>query len=243
MNLKIAILEDKKTDYEQLSSLLSDWAITNGHVLQTTWFQKEKEILSAKSILTYQIIFSDIELKTNKQNDNESNGILICSKLRKMGYNGEIIFLTAFKEYVFNGYDVQAFNYLLKPIQKSILNNCMNKYLSIHFSDFYYLRKQDKIIQIPYNEIICISRYGHDCIIQSINDIHVERTSLKDFEKRLPVQFIRCHKSCIINAYHIKSLSGSRLQLSNHQTQQVGRIYLENIRNTLFELANDTIHF
>ena len=45
-----------------------------------------------------------------------------CKQLRESGYTGIIIFLTAFKEYVFDGYDVQAFNYLLKPINLSLIH-------------------------------------------------------------------------------------------------------------------------
>ena len=117
----------------------------------------------------------------------------------------------------------------------------MEKYISLHCADYYYFHKENTIIQIPYNNIICISRSGHDCTIQTLDNIHVERVALKDFEKRLPSQFLRCHKSCIVNTLHIKSLSGSLLKLSNNQSQTVGRIYLENIRKALIKLVNENL--
>lgn len=247
MNIQIAILEDKKQDYEQLAKYLNNWAYSHGHVIKIYWFCDADTILSSNHTINCQILFSDIELDTKKSNNihtlasdshSISNGIKVCMSLRDRGYTGEIIFLTAFKEYVFDGYDVQALNYLLKPIQESSLYKCLNKYITLHCSDYYYFHKEDTIIQIPYNSIVSIYKDGHDCIIQTVDDIHIERTALKDFETRLPSQFLRCHKSCIINAFHIKSLSGMTLKLSNNQTQSVGRLYLDNVRKHLIKLAN-----
>lgn len=251
MNIQIAILEDKKQDYEQLATHLKKWAYTQGHIIKIYWFCNVNDILSSSQITNCQILFSDIELKTNTSNNMHtldsnsypvSNGIAACISLRNTGYIGEIVFLTAFKEYVFEGYDVQALNYLLKPIQESSLYKCLDKYITLHCSDYYYYHKKDNIIQIPYNNIVSISRDGHDCIIQTIDNIHIERAALKDFETRLPAQFLRCHKSCIINIFHIKSLSGTTLKLSNNQTQSVGRIYLDNVRKYLIKLANDNLN-
>ncbi len=55
------------------------------------------------------------------------NGISIAKILRVNGYNGNIIFLTAFREYVFQGYEVHALNYLLKPITLDSLKPCMDE--------------------------------------------------------------------------------------------------------------------
>ena len=76
------------------------------------------------------LFFSDIELNCN----NSFTGIDACKQLRESGYTGIIIFLTAFKEYVFDGYDVQAFNYLLKPINYGTINNCLDKFNSLFSS-------------------------------------------------------------------------------------------------------------
>ena len=70
--------------------------------------------------------YSDIELKNADTNipadDHIKNGIDICTQLRKNGYQGDIIFLTAFREYVFDGYQAQAINYLLKPVSPEAID-------------------------------------------------------------------------------------------------------------------------
>lgn len=241
MNISLAILEDNHLHYEKISSLINSWATNRGHLVQIHWFQTGFDIINSEIIKYCQLLFSDIELSEfESDNKNDfSNGIEICAALRKKGFSGEIIFLTAFREYVFDGYNVQAMNYLLKPISEEAIMICLDKFISLHFSDYYYFHKNDEIIQIPFNDIVSISRSGHDCMIQTQLEVYVERTSLKNFENRLPKQFIRCHKSCIVNLCHIVSLSGYTIRLSNKTTQTAGRLYINDIRKELIRLSNE----
>ena len=131
----------------------------------------------------------------------------------------------------------QAINYLLKPVSPEAIERCLDQYISLHSSDYYCLHKDNNIIRIPFNDIISISRLGHDCCITTASGLYTERTSLKNMEQHLPEPFIRCHKSCIVNINHVTSLSGSTIYLANKQTQTVGRNYLDDIRKALLRIA------
>lgn len=233
MNINIAILEDNENDYTLLMRHLNDWSSTSGNIIHISWFSSEEHIYEDFSNTQFDILFSDIELKTCLH----TSGIEICGKLRKSGYTGEIIFLTAYSEFVFEGYNVNAFNYLLKPIKSKKLLSCMSRYMALHMSDYYYYRKGNDIIQIPYDKIIYFFKNGHDVTVQLMQDFYSERTTLNEIEKHLPSMFQRCHKSCIINMLHVHSLSGNTVYLSNNTTQTVGRNYLPLIRKALVELA------
>ncbi len=251
MNINIFILEDNYYDYNMLKIILSKWAECNGNIIHTHHFVNGNELLKSDNISACHLLFSDINVPASKNTFTQKskadtddvfseNGIEICSQLRKKGFKGDIIFLTAYKEYVFHGYSVRAANYLLKPINPSQINKCMNQYVSLHAPDFYYLHDDGKIIQIPYNNIIAITRLGHDCIINSIEQNYSERTSLNTIESRLPSQFIRCHKSCIVNINHVRSFSGSLLYLSNNTNQTIGRNYIPKTKSALMELIADS---
>ncbi len=234
MKINVAILEDDKVFYDELVRKLNTWAQDKGHQINTGYFSGKKDILSSDFMKKCQLLFADIELKDS----DFINGIEVCSKLRKDGYKGEIIFLTSFREYVFHGYDVLAMSYIIKPISDQDLNNCMERFISMHSSNCYYYHKDGKIIQIPYNDIVSISQVGHVCFIQTTNVSYSEsNVSLKSFESRLPKQFVRCHRSCIINMHHVTSLAGNTLTVSTKNTQTVGRIYLAAVRNSLLELS------
>lgn len=235
MTINMVLLEDKKTDYEQLYSALNEWANINETIVNISWCQTANQLDPMLSKQPCDILFSDIELLAS--NGDRSSGVDVCKSIRQNGYRGEIIFLTAFREYVFDGYDVQAFQYLLKPLDKDKLFACMDRYKSIHQQNYYYLHKGADILQISYNDIVSIKRAGHDIEFQTIQGIYAERTSLNSVSLHLPKQFIRCHKSCIVNAYHIQSLVGTTLNLSNKKTQIVGRNYLEDVRKAIVKIC------
>lgn len=234
MKINIAILEDDNAHFLQLSQGISKWAAEKGHIVIIHHFHTAVDILQSDDFMKIcDLLFSDIELQ-----DSTQNGISVCIQLRDNHYHGDIIFLTAFREYVFQGYQAQAVNYLLKPIASETIYSCMDKYISMHNNDYYYLHKNNNIIQIPYNQIISINKLGHDCCITTTTELYTERTSLQYMQQHLPEQFFRCHKSCIVNVNYITSLSVSTLRLSNKQTQPVSRVYLDDLKKILIKLAS-----
>ncbi len=237
MIINICILEDNQTHYENLKDLLYQYATTNGHTINLNWLKNSTELQNYHDIQQCHILFSDIELNNNSAYSS-FNGMEACTHLRRMGYKGEIIFLTAFKEYVFDGYNVQALRYLLKPVSYSDINVCMNIFVEKHFSNFLVVNKEYDIVPIPFKDIISVCKFGHDCSIQTLDNIYTKRIALSKLEKQLPPYFIRCHKSCIVNLYHIKSLSYTKIKLTNKTYQAVGRMYFPTLKNRLLELSD-----
>lgn len=233
MNLNITILEDNKQDYLLLSESIYKWADDAGHLTHITWINSYEGFNRILPTLNCDIFFSDIELGCKES----FTGIDACRKLREAGYSGIIVFLTAFKEYVFEGYDVQAFNYLLKPINQDSLSNCMNKFVNLYSSDFYYYHKGNDVFKIPYYEILYVEKKGHDVIINTANEMYVERTSLNDMLNHLPDFFIRSHKSYIVNINKVSSLRLNELFLLNGKSIPVSRSFLQNIKKKLLEVA------
>ncbi len=245
MDIKIAILEDNNIQADQLIKIINKWGNDKFHSLTITHYNTSNDIINDENAINNNLLFSDIELeetlrKTATKVSYSKNGIEVCMQLRKKGFLGDIIFLTAFRDYVFDGYQVQAINYLLKPVTYEAIEKCLNNYTVLHQSDYYYIHKDKNITQIPYNSIISISRLGHDCCINTTSGLYTERTSLQTIEKHMPAQFVRCHKSCIVNMNYVTSLSGSTIHLSNKQTQLVGRAYYENIKNALLKMVRNT---
>lgn len=235
MNLKIAVLEDKESDYLMLESALIQWSENTGNRMEIRWYQTGNEMMRAFGQDDFDILFSDIELEEN----GNDTGLTFCGRLREQGYSGEIIFLTAFREYVFQGYDVRAFHYLLKPITQETLRGCMDKYLAIHADDFYYFHKENDIIKIRYCDIIFIHKEKHDAVIQLKNLAYAERVSLGEMEKRLPPQFVRCHRSYIINIIYVDSIIGNLIYMANGTKIVASRNHLPTVRRELLAFAQN----
>lgn len=167
-------------------------------------------------------------------------GMEIAKKMRTRGYKGVILFLTAFREYVFDGYNVRALNYLLKPLSIKELHKCLDDvYKQLQGNCFVY-RDTNNIIQLPFCDILSFSVIKHYIDITTTDGIYKCRLSLSHILSHLPEDFIQCHRSYIINIRHIRKISRTTITLSNKTTVPIGRNYLENVR---YEYANFSMRF
>lgn len=225
MKLTISILEDQPTEAEYLKSLLHKWSSQENCELEITEYCSGEEFFTQNNADTYKrfsVFFLDIQMK-------EMSGLDVAKRLRKEGYTGPIIFLTAFREYVFHGYEVHALNYLLKPVKEDPLFLCLNEIANdISKSSYLYRNKQD-IISIPYKEIITFSSSLHYIDILTVSDHYCQYATLNNIIEYLPQEFIRIHKSCIVNMAHIYKVTGSTIVLSNRMTTQIGRSYMKSV--------------
>ena len=108
---KIAICDDEQPIREYLKSL-TEKCIPDS---QVRLFGSGEALLRDQT--SFDVILLDVSLRGEEGNQT-LNGMETARKIRETS-NAMIIFVTAFKEYVFEGYDVGAFHYLLKPVDKS----------------------------------------------------------------------------------------------------------------------------
>lgn len=76
-------------------------------------------------------------------------------------YHGIIVFLTAFRGYVFRGYEVRALNYLLKPVKENTLFLCLDEIAKELSNNTYIYRNKREIVSIPYTDILTFSSRLH----------------------------------------------------------------------------------
>lgn len=153
MKLNVTILEDEATHAAQLKQLLEKWGKQNNISTSIRHYFNDKDF-SEKEYDEDELFFIDIELGS-------ANGMDIAKQLRKDGFCGNIIFLTAFSEYVFDGYHVQAFDYLLKPISQSKLEQCMKPILRNMQGSYHVYKTKTETVKIPYNKILAFTSFRH----------------------------------------------------------------------------------
>ena len=225
MKLTISILEDQKAAADYLKSLLNKWSTQTNYELEMEEYRSGEDFFEnhdKTSFSLFSVFFLDIQLK-------EMNGLEAARKLRKEGYQGPIIFLTAFREYVFQGYEVRAMNYLLKPVKEEPLFLCLNEIAKDLSGNSYLYRYKQDIMSIPYKDILSFSSSLHYIDILTVSDHFCQYTTLNHIIDYLPLEFIRIHKSCIVNMAHIYKISGTTIVLSNRMTTQIGRSYMKSV--------------
>ncbi|MGE4486004.1 MAG: LytR/AlgR family response regulator transcription factor [Oscillospiraceae bacterium] len=229
--MKIAIVENEALHTENIQALLQKWSEEHHTILEVVKFTSGESFLEFSEI-NFDLVFMDILM-------DGIDGISTAHQLRKLGFRGQLVFLTAFSEYVFDGYDVQALNYLLKPIAYDKIAQCIDYVVKLLNDDRYTFRHQGSVVRIPYSQIIYFSSANHYTQIITTEGTFNQLESLRNIFSHLPDQFHFCHRTVIVNTEHVTMLKGRELVLSNHTKLPVSLTHLQDIRIKLLTCAEN----
>ena len=141
----------------------------------------------------YDIVVLDIVLR-------EENGIEVAKELRLNGYDGNIIFWTAHKEYVFDALDILPVHYIIKGSEDGRMYGVVNRELENIHDKTLTVKNKDYFHRVDFCHIEYIeSRNKYITIHCTCGITHMQREKLSDVEKQLDRRFLRCHQSYIVN--------------------------------------------
>ena len=188
------------------------------------------KIINAESI---DLIFLDINMP-------EISGLSFARSINK---NIKIIFTTAYREYAVDGFDLQAVDYLLKPISFERFLQAVNKYLdenttvrsftenevSEEKNDFMFIRSDRKMVKIDFSEILFIESISDYIKIHLSDKTIITRETMSNIEVKLPQrEFIRVHRSFIVAFPKIDSFTNETIEISKHEIP-ISRSYRESV--------------
>ena len=109
--LKIAIVEDDKAMAETLKRHIDTFSSEKKEVLSAQLFRTTTDFLS--SPLMFDIVFFDIQF------ENDMDGIKAAKRLREKDSSVTIVFVTSFRQFAVKGYEVEAYDFIVKPVEYS----------------------------------------------------------------------------------------------------------------------------
>ena len=180
--------------------------------LATAFFQKKNidtavcTFSSGRELLTYagtmDILFLDIQMEG-------IDGMETACRLRSLNFKGFLIFVTVLREMVFQSFEVQAFDYLLKPLKAERFEKTMERlYQSMENASKRRLlvRKGNESSIVFFDDIIYCE------VIDRKVYLHLKASAVVDYyekierlEEILDKRFYRCHRSYLINLKYLKS--------------------------------------
>ena len=177
----------------------------------------------------YHRIFLDIEFSGCKE-----NGLDIAKKIRKINKNCYLIFVTSHFEYIVNAYKFKTFDYIFKSSIdiENISSTLKRLFDDIYDSDAKFLKINNKNTFIDLKDILFIEKAGVKIIYHTYQTDYVSYNSFNKLT--LPKNFIRCHKSFIVNIDNISNISyaDNIIYLKNGSTCYIGPKY----KNSLLEV-------
>lgn len=216
---RIVLCDDDQSFIKNLSALIEKSLAQIGQKCKIHTFTAMEQI-SDQLLSSCDIAFLDIDF-TGKP----YNGLDIARRLRKFRTDSVIIFVTNYVEYAPEGYEVQAFRYVLKSDVASKLDGYLQQGIQKleQARETMKIQINGEIIDIPLNDILYIESQLH-----SVN-VYVQRkaphpslkvytfyASISNLEQQLePQGFLRVHKSYLVNMRHIRRYQCQEVELSN----------------------------
>ena len=180
---------------------------------------------------SFDIIFLDIKMPN-------INGMELAKQIRKQGRQSLIIFITSASEYVFDAFDVEAFQYLLKPIQTDKLKNVLEKVtkkMQIDANiDFLMISANRQIQKVFLKDILYIESIGR------IAKIHCNNGTLETYEqigiledKLSDKFFFRCHKCFLVNLNFVDAFNKTEVRLENGEKIMLAKRRYEDFQKAI----------
>ncbi len=217
--MRIAYCEDEKVQAVFLKELVEEWETKSKERCSINLYTSAEQMLFEHSdFFPFDFIILDIEL-------DQMNGIELARNIRKIDTKVTIAFLSNSREYVFDGYEVAAIRYLMKPITKEqlfplldmILHNATKKkeYLIVGF--------EGEKIKLELSDILYVEAFGHYVSIITSKQTFETKMNMKEIAQELNNSFIATHRSYIVNLGYIEKITKTECILKDGQQIPISR--------------------
>ncbi|WEV74679.1 LytTR family DNA-binding domain-containing protein [Bifidobacterium sp. ESL0798] len=209
--LRLAIAEDNANDAQKLRDYIARYATEHGVQYNIHAFSDGVN-LAEEYRPEFDIIFLDIEMPL-------LDGISTARRIRESDPSVIIVFTTNLAQYAITGYEVNAFDYLLKPITYPSFSSHFERILSsIPSHDegkAIVITARTSSARVLTDDIVWIESRGHLLTFHTINGVYQSSTqSLKSVYSQLRDQdFFQCNKGCLVNLKFVERVEHDEVVL------------------------------
>lgn len=177
----------------------------------------------------FDLIMLDIEM-------DPPDGMETARLLRERGWEGLLIFITVLKERVFDAFEAQPFDYLVKPLDETRFARTMDRALKIlqqNSGQSLLVQKGASRRIIPFSQILYCEVLGRKIYIHQKNGQVLDYyEKLESLQHRVDGRFFRCHRSFLVNLDFVRGCEGGIITL-----EAGGQIPLSRLREQEFTEA------
>lgn len=147
---------------------------------------------------------------------------------RSLQYPPPVIFTTAYPQYALEGFEVNALDYLVKPVSfdrflRAVLK--AKEYYEVRdknvaeavSSEYFFIKADNKLVRILFDEVLFVEALQNYVTIHTAVKKYMTYLTFKSVEDYLPGdKFIKVHKSYIVSASKIDSIEGNEIKIGQH---------------------------
>mgnify|MGYP000525444254 FL=1 len=226
--MRICFCDDEASTRSQFERMAAAWEEQRGEAAELQLYNSAEQLLfevdqPEAQELAFDLILLDIQM-------GGMDGITLARQLRAQDKRVTLAFLTAAREYVFEGYEVQAVRYLLKPMQQEKVFELLDlARQNLQEQPSLILNCADEKKKLYLSQIAAIEAQGHYLIFHTTTGQLQQKASLSSLAGHLGDSFVMSHRSFYVNLAHLLRISRTECTLDTGLTVPVSRGAYKNL--------------
>lgn len=227
---RVALCDDEPSHLEALRQDTEDLLAALGYAYHLRAYSSGPDLMRAIRTVpdAFDLILLDVLL-------GEQDGMEVARQLRQEGCDTPLVFVTVTADFAPKGYEVDAFRYLLKPINRAELETTLlAAYRKTRADERLTFQKGSQVLRIRPRDIAYIDTEGRGVVLHLATGDIALPSKISEVEQMLPAAtLVRCHKSYIVGIQHIEHIGRTEITLSAGARIPVGRKYYNDVRRAL----------
>lgn len=211
--IRIAIVEDEPLFVRQLKEYIRRYEKESKKEIKITVFTDGEDIAD-NYCGEYDILLMDIQMRF-------MDGMTAAEKIRVLDHEVIIMFITNMVQYAVRGYEVDAMDYVVKPVEYFAFSQKLDKAISRMTKPvqaFVTVPTEAGLQKLAVTDIYYIEGQGHYVRYKTGKGEFISRTTLRELEDAMCEHgFFRCGKGYLVNMKHVDGISGSDCVICGEQ--------------------------
>ena len=217
----IAVVDDEQVHRDILVRYIGEWKKRKAVDAEVETFQSSDAFyFTWCEDQRFDVLFLDICMEG-------TDGISLAKKLREKGKTVNIIFTTGVADYMQEGFEVEALHYLLKPIEREKVWECLEKCFSRKAQDsrLILLPTDEGLVKTDADGILYAEAVGHYCELVCMTETLSLKLGIKEAARLLEGygNFMFCHRSYLVNLRRISKVGKQDIIMDNGRAVPVSR--------------------
>ena len=229
--MRIAVVDDEEVFRRQIASMISN-LYGREDVSCFLYADGSEVIRSFENGFKLDAVFLDIEMK-------DVDGMSAARRIREFDKEIPIVFTTSHTEMAIEGYEVDAFRFLSKPINELKLRETLKDLeILLKVDNKIVLRKDGEELVFSISDLIYAEASNNSVRFQFRKQSVEQRMKFTDAMNKIDEQthdFVKIHRSYYVNLAHVKKLNSTEVLMDNGETLPVARSAAAGAKERLFE--------